>query len=188
MGTGVACYRLGNAWTGGGRLPAVCDICPQPIQGEYSTPARAFLGWTAGCIGTRAFLVPAGGPSTARRDCCAYLCRRSLLRICARPDDYPAAAPPRTGKVAPATATPIPPWRKWPIGICPASLRPLITKMAIASHQPQMRRQKQPMAADTWSFWRFLSVNGSRWKCLEVVNWWAVGDSDCSANFDSSKT
>src|SRR5579863_2297985 len=98
MGTGFGRYRLGNARTRGCRLSAVRDICPQSIQGEFATSARAFLGGTAGRFGTRAVLVLAGGSSSARRHCCDYLCRRSLLSFCTRPDDHPAATPPRTAR------------------------------------------------------------------------------------------
>ena len=93
VGTGIARNWIGNAWARGCRLSALRCICPYSIQGGHAPSARTFLGWTAGGLGACAVLVVARGSASARRHRRDYVCRRSLLSVRTRIDDYPADAP-----------------------------------------------------------------------------------------------
>ena len=100
LGTGVARDCLGNARSRGYHLSAVRVVCPQSTQGGYAASARAFLGWAAGRFGARAVVIPARGSSAARSHRRDYLCRRGLLCVRARTDDYPALTPPGADQIA----------------------------------------------------------------------------------------
>jgi hypothetical protein len=90
---------IGNARTCGCHLSAVHVICSQLTQGGYAAPARAFLGRAAGRFGARAAVIPARGSSPARSHRSDYLCRRGLLCVRARINDYPALAPPGANQI-----------------------------------------------------------------------------------------